>query len=211
MGITHSTAADGSFSSTGATSWNADHNFVETGSSTVLTIGAIPTGYELTRSGTVLKGKIDPASFVYTRSDSATGTTTALVTASGMTFAVTTGNYYRFSYHVLTRIGAVTSATTVGIKLGLTFPSATVVAAFAQIPQGADGTSHMFMGQITSSGDSVTSASTQFPNTVTHSLVEGTIVPSAAGNVALVYGCELSTTAGVVIKQGTNGRMEKLN
>lgn len=151
------------------------------------------------------------ASFVYTQSDSATGTTVALVTASGMTFAVTSGNYYRFSFHVLTQIGAVTSATTVGIKLGLTFPAAAVVGAFAQIPQGVDGTAQMFMGQITSSGDSVTSASTQFPNTTTNSLVEGSIVPTADGNVALVYGCELATTAGVVIRRGTNGRIERLN
>lgn len=151
------------------------------------------------------------ASYVYTQSDSATGSTTALVTASGMTFAVTSGNYYRFSFHILSRIGAVTSATTVGLKLGLTFPAAAVVGAYAQIPQAVAGVAHMFVGQIQSSGASVTSVSTQYPNQDTHSLVEGSIVPTANGNVALVFGCELSTTAGVVIKQGTNGRIEKLN
>jgi hypothetical protein len=97
------------------------------------------------------------------------------------------------------------------MKLGLTFPAAAVVSAFAQIPQAVDGTAQNFMGQITSSGDSVTSISTQFPNTDVISLVEGSIVPTANGNLALVFGTELSTTAGVVIKQGTNGRLEKLN
>jgi len=134
-----------------------------------------------------------------------------MVTASGMVFAVTTGNYYRFKFHVITRIGSVTSATTVGIKLGLTFPAATVVGAIASIPQAVAGTAHFFTGQIQASGGTVTSASTQFPNANTLSIVEGSIVPSAAGNVALTFGCELSTTAGVVIKQGTNGIIEQLN
>ena len=89
--------------------------------------------------------------------------------------------------------------------------AATVVGAVASIPQGAAGTSHFFTGQIQASGGTVTSASTQFPNTNTLSIVEGSIVPSAAGNVALTFGCELSTTAGVVIKQGTNGIIEQLN
>lgn len=151
------------------------------------------------------------ATAVYMQSDTATGSTTAMVTASGMTFAVTTGNHYRFKFHVITRLGSVTSATTVGLKLGLTFPAATVVAAEARIPQAVAGTAHWFAGQIQASGGTVTSASTQFPNSNTLSVVEGSIVPSAAGNVALTYGCELSTTAGVVIKQGTNGIIEKLN
>lgn len=175
-----------------------------TGPTGVGITGAIgPTGATGPAGGGVTK--------VYTESDSATGSTTAMVTASGMVFAVTTGNYYRFKFHVITRIGSVTSATTVGIKLGLTFPAATVVGAVAMIPQGAAGTSHFFTGQIQASGGTVTSASTQFPNANTLSIVEGSIVPSAAGNVALTYGCELSTTAGVVIKQGTNGIIEQLN
>lgn len=175
-----------------------------TGPTGVGITGAIgPTGATGPAGGGVTK--------VYTESDSATGSTTAMVTASGMVFAVTTGNYYRFKFHVITRIGSVTSATTVGIKLGLTFPAATVVGAVAMIPQGAAGTSHFFTGQIQASGGTVTSASTQFPNANTLSIVEGSIVPSAAGNVALTFGCELSTTAGVVIKQGTNGIIEQLN
>lgn len=175
-----------------------------TGPTGVGITGAIgPTGATGPAGGGVTK--------VYTQSDGATGSTTAMVTASGMVFAVTTGNYYQFKFHVITRIGNVTSATTVGIKLGLTFPAATVVGAVASIPQGAAGTSHFFTGQIQASGGTVTSTSTQYPNANTLSIVEGSIVPSEAGNVALTFGCELSTTAGVVIKQGTNGVMQQLN
>lgn len=169
------------------------------------------TGAEGATGVTGPTGSIAGMSYVYTQSDSATGVTTGMVTASGMVFAVTTGNYYRFRFHVITRIGNVTSATTVGIKLGLTFPAATIVGAVANIAQGAAGASHWYSGQIQSSGGTVTSVSTQFPNSNTLSIVEGSILPSAAGNIALTYGCELSTTAGVVIKSGTNGVIEQLN
>jgi len=199
VGLTGAAGPTGAAGATGAIGPSG-----ATGPTGVGITGAIgPTGATGPAGGGVTK--------VYTQSDSATGSTTAMVTASGMVFAVTTGNYYRFKFHVITRIGAVTSATTVGIKLGLTFPSATVVGAVASIPQGAAGTSHFFTGQIQASGGTVTSASTQFPNANTLSIVEGSIVPSAEGNVALTYGCELSTTAGVVIKQGTNGIIEQLN
>ena len=199
VGLTGAAGPTGAAGATGAIGPSG-----ATGPTGVGITGAIgPTGATGPAGGGVTK--------VYTQSDSATGSTTAMVTASGMVFAVTTGNYYRFKFHVITRIGSVTSATTVGIKLGLTFPAATVVGAVASIPQGAAGTSHFFTGQIQASGGTVTSTSTQFPNANTLSIVEGSIVPSAAGNVALTYGCELSTTAGVVIKQGTNGIIEQLN
>ena len=172
-----------------------------------------PTGVGVTgaQGPTGATGSVAGVTHVYTLDNSATGTTTAMVTASGMYFAVTSGNYYRFRFYVISRIGAVTSATTVGFKLGLTFPAATIVAASVNMPQGAAGVSHFFEGQIASSGATVTTVSTQFQNTNTLSTVDGVIVPSADGNVALTYGCELSTTAGVVIKQGTNGTLEKLN
>ena len=199
VGLTGAAGPTGAAGATGAIGPSG-----ATGPTGVGITGAIgPTGATGPAGGGVTK--------VYTESDSATGSTTAMVTASGMVFAVTTGNYYRFKFHVITRIGSVTSATTVGIKLGLTFPAATVVGAVAMIPQAVAGTAHFFTGQIQASGGTVTSASTQFPTANTLSIVEGSIVPSAAGNVALTFGCELSTTAGVVIKSGTNGVIEQLN
>ena len=80
------------------------------------------------------------------QSDQATGTVTALATASGMIFALTSGNTYRFQFLMVAKIGNVTSATTVGVKMGLTFPAATVVAARAGFPQGVAGTAHDFEG-----------------------------------------------------------------
>ena len=172
-----------------------------------------PTGVGITGAigPTGATGSVAGITNVYMQDDMATGTTTAMVTASGMLFAVTSGNYYRFRFYVISRIGNATSATTVGFKLGLTFPAATVVGASVNIPFGAAGASHFFEGQITASGGAVTSTATQNPNANTLSTVDGVIVPSADGNLALTYGCELSTTAGVLIKQGTNGILEKIN
>lgn len=172
-----------------------------------------PTGVGITGAigPTGATGSVAGITNVYMQNDMATGTTTAMVTASGMLFAVTSGNYYRFRFYVISRIGNATSATTVGFKLGLTFPAATVVGASVNIPFGSAGASHFFEGQITASGGAVTSTATQNPNADTLSTVDGVIVPSADGNLALTYGCELSTTAGVLIKQGTNGILEKIN
>jgi hypothetical protein len=138
-------------------------------------------------------------------SDTATGTTTALVTASGMTFALVSGNTYRFAWNVLFD----SSTTTIGIKLGLTFPAATIVAANVTIPQVVDANNANFTGQITSSGDSVTSVSAPAAATPFLAIVEGTIRPSANGNLALMYGSEVSTSAlGVRIKQETLGVLQ---
>lgn len=51
MGITHSTPADGTFSGTGSTAWNADHAIAESGGQ-ALTVGGITDGQFLKRVGT---------------------------------------------------------------------------------------------------------------------------------------------------------------
>lgn len=55
MGITHSTPADGTFSGTGTTAWNADHVIAESGGQ-ALTVGAIADNEFVKRSGTTLIG-----------------------------------------------------------------------------------------------------------------------------------------------------------
>jgi hypothetical protein len=140
-------------------------------------------------------------------SDSATGTTIALSTVSGQTFALVSGQAYRFNWQVLYAIGNAVTNTTVGIRLGLTFPAATVVSSQVTIPIGPAGTAGQWEGEIVASGGSVVSTSQQAPGqtSIHTATVEGTIIPSANGNLALIAGCELSTTAGQVIKAGTNG------
>ncbi len=54
-GITHDTAADGTYSAAGKTHWEAAHLFTESGGQ-ALTIGAIANGQGIKRSGTSLLG-----------------------------------------------------------------------------------------------------------------------------------------------------------
>jgi hypothetical protein len=132
-----------------------------------------------------------------------------LATVSAQTFALVSGIAYNFDWRVLYSIGNAVTNTTVGIKLGLTFPAATVVAANVEIPVGPAGTAGMFDGEVVISGGSVTATTQQSPGQTTAHLaiVRGTIIPSANGNLALMYGSEISTTAGPVIRAGTNGAL----
>lgn len=115
-----------------------------------------------------------------------------------MTFALVSGNTYTFEFNVLYDC----ANSTAGLALGLTFPAATIVTSRVYIPAG--GTTDT-IGQITASGGSVISAGNGPVNTPAVAYVFGTIIPSANGNLALQHACELATTGGVRIRQGTNG------
>jgi len=98
-----------------------------------------------------------------------------------------------------------TGLDTNGLRVGLTFPAATVVSAVAYIPVSADGTAAQHIGWITSSGDSVVGTSMPTINVPLIVQVEGNITPSANGTLALGYGAEISTTVGVILRQGSVG------
>jgi hypothetical protein len=134
----------------------------------------------------------------------ATGTTTALVTASGCVFQVTSGRSYKFEFQALWNC----NVTTNGFKIGLTFPAAITVAANAWVPITA---STQVLGPITASGGSVTGTSTPTSATTYMAEISGTITPSGSGALALMWACELSTTGGVALLAGTNGILYQLN
>lgn len=134
----------------------------------------------------------------------ATNATATLVTASGITFAVTSGKSYKFEFQALWNC----NVTTNGFKIGLTFPAAIQVAANAWVPITA---STQVLGAITTSGGSVVGTSTPTSATTYMAEISGTITPSANGNVALMFAGELATTAGVALLQGTNGILYQLN
>jgi len=136
------------------------------------------------------------------QSDTAALTTTAMVTASGMTFAVVSGQVYSFEFNL--SFQAATAST--GLKVGLTFPAATLIAASAEIPQAAAGTDANFVGFITASAGTVTATATPTAATTYQAMVYGTLLCSgSAGNLALTVGAEASTASGVIIKAGTHG------
>lgn len=130
-------------------------------------------------------------------SDTATGGTTALVTASGMIFALTSGNTYYFEFYAQHQGG-----TTSGLALGLTFPAATVVSANVNLPiTAATG----ILGSISTSGAQVTGSGCLGATVNALAMMSGTIVPTQNGNLALMWGCEISTGAGVRIRNGSVG------
>lgn len=210
-GVKHTTAADGSFSSTGATEWNRVHDIEEAGSSAILTIGTIADGQEIVRSGTVLEGKWHDVDVVIA-SDTPTSVATGPVTITGMVFPVASGVTYNFSARLLhRRPGAVSTSTTVGLRLALTFPSAVVVRANVKIPQAGAGTDAFFETWInTSGGVGVTSASTQNPTETQLAEIEGTILCSGSGSLAFLFGSEIATTQGILIAAGSNAKLSRI-
>ena len=136
-------------------------------------------------------------------SDEPTSTGIAAITASGMTFALVSGNLYYFEFNVLYDCGN----STAGLSLGLTFPSAVVIAASARIPSG---TGTEVIGNISSATSRVTATGNPAVGSQIYAKVEGVIQASANGNLALFYACEISTTGGPKIRAGTNGLLYTL-
>jgi hypothetical protein len=135
--------------------------------------------------------------------DTATGTTTALGTVSGQIFALVSGITYNFSWNVLFQSGAATN----GLRLGLSFPAATIVAANGWIPIAANGVDAHFEGSIIASGGQIVGTTVETANSTRLAMLFGTIRPSANGNLALLFGSELSTVNGCKIMQQTNGSL----
>ena len=140
-------------------------------------------------------------SFTRATADVATSTTSALANVTALAFSVVSGTTYCFAFNVLFQSNTLTT----GLKLGLTFPAATIVSANAVIPIAADGTASMFAGTITSSGDSVTGTAVEATGTNYLAMVDGTIKPSANGTLQLQYASE--DTGGVVVKEQSVGMM----
>ena len=159
------------------------------------------TGADGPTGSTGVAGGGSQGSAVIMGSATATGTTTAMVTASGMTFAVVSGSTYFFRFDAAYD----SNVTTVGLRLGLTFPAAISVAAHAQV---MDAPSTIQYALITATSGSVLGLGTQVvTGTDLHGWIEGHIAPSMNGNVALIWASELSTTNGVRLLAGTKGWM----
>lgn len=141
-----------------------------------------------------------------TDADTATATTTALTEHPSLKFTLQSGRTYIFAYKILAQASQADN----GLKIGLTFPSATVVSAIASIPVNADGTNAIYTGYLTSSGDSIVGPSAPTVGVPLICHIEGTIRPSANGTLAFGYASEMSTTTGTVIRQGSVGIIKDL-
>jgi hypothetical protein len=119
-----------------------------------------------------------------------------------LSFSVVAGTYYRFKFLALYR----SAATTTGIKVSVSIPSATVFSAVANCPvsTAADTTAGIFRGHITSSGDAVTGTGTPAAGTTFIAEVEGMLLPAVDGTLQFQYASEVSGST-VTLKQGSCG------
>jgi hypothetical protein len=130
----------------------------------------------------------------------------SLIQHPSLTFLLSSGRTYIFAYKILFQGSNAAN----GLRIGLTFPSATVVSAVGYVPVSADGTAAQMTGWITSSGDAVVGTSLPTVNVPLMAIIEGTIIPSADGTLALGYGNELNTSVGVLINRGSVGIIKDL-
>jgi hypothetical protein len=141
------------------------------------------------------------ATSVKLSADTPTASTIALQNITGLSFNLSTGNTYLFAFDVMWKA----AQTTNGIRLGLTFPAAVVVSSKVSIPVAPDGTAGLLHGTITSSGESVIGTGAETANTTYVASIEGTIEPSVNGTLQAQFGSELSTSAGIVVRNRSAG------
>ena len=144
-------------------------------------------------------------SYAKLTSDFTASATTTVANVTGLSFAVSNGLYYRFRFTLV--VQADTSTT--GIRVTITTPTFTILSALVYTCQSTDGTLGSFTGNITASGDEVTTGQVAAINTDYIMVIEGIILPSAGGTVQLQAACEVA--AGVIkIRQASMVSVENL-
>jgi hypothetical protein len=133
--------------------------------------------------------------------DLSASTSTTLADTTGLKFDVQSGHHYVFEFGLL----YVSAATTTGVKVGVTTPTFTTLAATVSAQAAADGTAAEFAGWLSSSGDAVTASGVETATTVTYiAKVEGVLVPSADGILQLQHATEVGAS-GITPKAGSYG------
>lgn len=124
-------------------------------------------------------------------------------TLGSLTFPLEANKSYKIAYRLPWRTGA----TTAGLRVGLNFPAVTTAAFTVDFTNSSDGATYWFSGLINANGDSVVNTSAPTQNLDLDCLVEGTIVPSAGGNIVVFCGAEAATASASapVIRLGANG------
>jgi hypothetical protein len=122
----------------------------------------------------------------------------ALASDPELTFAVLAGVVYRFRFHVVYRSAALTT----GIGLALAVPAFSVFTASMATHQAADGVNAEFQGALTASDDAAVAGSVVAINTDYLAIIEGILIPSAAGNLTLRYRSEIAGSA-VTLRAGS--------
>jgi hypothetical protein len=123
--------------------------------------------------------------------------------ATNMNFTLISGNYYTVDFHVLYR----SNDTTNGVKFGVETPTFTFISGDVMINgQAATGTDSDVNGQLIASNGTVTSTAVAVKDTTYAALIHVHILPSANGNIRLIYSNELAA-CNVTIKQGSSATL----
>lgn len=124
----------------------------------------------------------------------------ATLADAGLEFVLINGTYYHYKFVVLFR----SADTTIGPKVTVSYPSVTAAGATAQILFAADGAAALWSGAITTSLDTVTATDVPVASTDYIAIIEGVILPSAAG-VLKVQAANESGTTNLTVRQGSCG------
>lgn len=136
--------------------------------------------------------------FVVLASDLGSHPNSTPTDATGLAFVGVTAGTYAFKAGVVYQ----TAATTTGLKVGLTFPAATVFAATVHIPQTTAGVGGGLQGWITASAGTVATTSTPAATTSYEALIDGTIVVSTGGTIQVTQASN-ATGSAITLKQGS--------
>jgi hypothetical protein len=123
--------------------------------------------------------------------------------ARNLNFTLISGNYYTVDFHVL----YISNDTTNGVKFGVETPTFTFISGDVMINgQAATGTDSDVNGQLIASNGTVTSTAVAVKDTTYAALIHVHILPSANGNIQLIYSNELAA-CNVTIKQGSSATL----
>lgn len=188
-----------------ATNHVADHNNANDAINKIeAELGLLPKGTFAT-----VRARLDARSTVRKTADETFSTVTP-TNITNMSFAIAAGQDYYFKFTV----PFTSAATTTGLGLALTSPALTgYLAATVTIPRLLDtagtapASSAVYVGQITSSGDSVVADATPAITVVHIAVVEGILSnPSASGTLQLQARTEVAAS-NIVVKKGAYGEL----
>lgn len=149
-------------------------------------------------------GGSGPLSVIKATTQAFAGNTT-LQNINGMSFSLTSGITYHYEFYAL----FASSATTTGLRLGLTYPNVNFGAATISIPVAANGTAAELQGQIVATGTSVTGTGVAVANTYYQASVWGCINPSSSGLLTLQFCSEVAGSA-VAVRAGSMGMLHTM-
>lgn len=119
-----------------------------------------------------------------------------LTNVDDLLFTVNNTNNYLIEFSVF----FASNVTTNGLKLGVTYPTATIATYKCEIPLAADAAAGMWHGWGTSSGDAVTATGVQAANTTYLAYVKMQITPSTNGTVQLQFASETANLTTIFYK-----------